>query len=180
MRQPVENYISQDLSREVRKQAFRVWSVSLFAAFAWVFLILLAPAAEANNLDSISNPLYNFFSYLCHQIPSRTFHFENHVFAVCSRCFGIYFGLFFGLSVYPFLRPIEKTESFPRFWLFLAMIPMAVDWSLGVFGIWENTHFSRFFTGLILGGTCAIFIVPALVDTFQFLSSKKQIKKLSR
>jgi len=43
-------------------------------------------------------------------------------------------------------------------------VPMAVDWSLGVFGIWENTHLSRFMTGLILGAACATFIVPALVE----------------
>jgi len=180
MRQPIENYISLNLSRQLRKQAFRVWAVSMSAVFVWVFLILLAPVAEANNLNSIPASLYNFFSYLCHQISERSFHFENHAFAVCSRCFGVYLGLLFGLSVYPFLRPIEKTESFPRLWLFLAMIPMAVDWALGVFGIWENTLFSRFLTGLILGTACAVFIVPALVEIFRLLLNKKQIKKLSR
>jgi len=180
MSQPIENYVSLNLSRQFRRQALRVWSVSLLAVFVWVFLILLAPVAEANDLNSVSNPLYKFFSYLCHQIPTRSFHFENQVFAVCSRCFGVYFGLLFGIAVYPFLRLIEKTEPFPRFWLFLAMIPMAIDWSLGIFGFWENTHFSRFLTGLILGTACAVFIVPALVEIFRILSSKRHIKKLSR
>jgi len=170
----------QIVVEKLQRQAFFVWSIFALLAVGWVFLILLAPIAEMYNLISVSNPLYNFFSYLCHQIPSRSFHFENHIFAVCSRCFGVYFGLLLGFVIYPFLRPIEKTKPFPRFWLFLAMIPMSVDWSLGVFDIWENTHFSRFITGLILGAACAVFIVPALIDIFEFLSSKRQIKKLSR
>ena len=179
MPEAIENYMPQIAVKRIRRQAFFVWSILALLAAGWVFLILFAPIAETYNLTNVSTPLYNFFSYLCHQIPSRSFHFENHAFAVCSRCFGVYFGLLLGFIIYPFLRSIEKAEPFPRSWLFLAMIPMGVDWSLGVFDIWENTHFSRFTTGLILGAACAVFIVPALIDIFEFLSSKRQIKKLS-
>jgi hypothetical protein len=59
------------------------------------------------------------------------------------------------------------------------MIPIGVDWSLGAFGIWENTYLSRFITGLILGATCAIYIVPALVEIFRLLTGKRQLKRLS-
>jgi uncharacterized membrane protein len=180
MPKAIENYVPQIAVEKIRRQAFFVWSIFTVFVVAWVFLILLAPIADTYNLINISNPLYNFFSYLCHQIPSRSFHIENHAFAVCSRCFGVYFGLLFGFVIYPFLRPIEKSELLPRFWLFLAMIPMGVDWSLGVFDIWENTHFSRFVTGLVLGAACAIFIIPALIDISGLLSSKRQIKRLSR
>jgi len=57
---------------------------------------------------------------------------------------------------------------------------MAVDWLLGFFEIWENTHLSRFLTGAILGTACAIFIIPALAEIFQLLSNKRQVKRLSR
>jgi len=176
----IENYVPQIAVEESRRRAFTVWGVFAFIAAVWIFLILLAPVAETYNLNNVSNPLYNFFSYICHQIDSRSFHLENHAFAVCSRCFGVYFGLLTGFIVYPFLRPVERTEAFPRFWLFLAMIPMAIDWTLGIFDIWENTHFSRLLTGLILGAACAIFIIPALIDIFRLLSIKTQIKRLSR
>jgi uncharacterized membrane protein len=102
-------------------------------------------------------------------MPERSFHLAEHPFAVCSRCFGVYFGLFAGFVVYPLLVKIEKTEPLPRFWLFLAMIPIGIDWTLGVFGIWENTHWSRFITGAILGAACAVFIIPALVEIFRNL-----------
>jgi len=176
----IENYVPQNAVAQMRQRAVFVWSAFSFLVAAWVFLIVLAALAEANNFSSVSNPIYNFFGYLCHQNPERSFAFHEHAFAVCSRCFGVYFGLFFGFLIYPLLRSIEETEPLPRFWLFLATIPMAIDWLLGVFGVWENTHLSRFLTGAILGAACAIFIVPALVEVFGFLTSKRQVKRLSR
>lgn len=180
MSQPIENYVSQSFLPLMRKQAWKVWSVSLLFVFAWNFLILLAPLAEMNGIESVSAPLYKFFGYICHQIDARSFHLHEHPLAVCSRCFGVYFGLFLGFVIYPLFRRIEEIEPFPRIWLFAALIPIGIDWSLTVFGIWENTHLSRFVTGTILGAACGIFIVPALVEVFWHLTGKKQIKKLPR
>lgn len=178
MSQSIENYIPQTLAPKMRRQALTVWSVALFVVFAWCFLILLAPISQINGVQNISAPLYNFFSYLCHQQSSRSFHIAEHQFAVCSRCFGVYFGLFFGFIIYPFFRKVEEIEPLPRVWLFLAMIPIGIDWTLGVFGIRENTHLSRFTTGLILGAACAVYIVPALIEIFRLLIGKK-LKRLS-
>ncbi len=172
MNQPIENYISQDFTAKFRRQARKVWAISMLVVFVWVFLILLAPLAKAGGFESVSAPVYTFFSFICHQMDWRSFHIENHPFAVCTRCFGVYFGLLFGFLIYPALRKVEEIEPLPRFWLFLAMIPIAIDWFLGVFGIWENTHLSRFLTGLILGAACAVFIVPALVEIFRYLKKK--------
>lgn len=174
MNQPIENYIPQDFTARFRRQAWKVWTISLLVVFAWVFVILLAPIAKASGFESLSAAIYTFFSAICHQIDSRSFHVENHPFAVCARCFGVYFGLFFGFLIYPLIRKVDEIEPLPRFWLFLAMIPIAIDWSLGVFGIWENTHLSRFVTGLILGAACAIFIVPALVEIFRYLKKSNK------
>jgi len=175
----IENYVPQNAVAQMRRRAFFVWSVFVFLIALWVFLIVLAPLAEANNLTNVSSPLYNFFGFLCHQNSARSFNLHEHAFAVCSRCFGVYFGLFFGFVVYPFLRLIEETEPLPRVWLFLAMIPMAVDWLLGAFEIWENTHLSRFLTGAILGAACAIFIVPALIEISRNISGGQKVKRLS-
>lgn len=174
MPQSIENYVPQFVVQKMRRQAIFVWCVFAAFAAAWISVILLAPIAEANGFTTVSKLIYTFFSYLCHQMPSRSFHLENNSFAVCSRCFGVYFGLLFGAILYPIFRQIEETEPLPRFWLFLALIPMAIDWSLGFFGIWENTHLSRFLTGLIVGTACAVFIIPALVElTFYLLNKNK-------
>ncbi len=177
MKLSAENYIPQIIVKDLRKKAMTAWFIGFSVVFVWLFVILLAPFAAANNLENISTPIYSFFSYLCHQMPERSLHLENHALAVCSRCFGVYFGLLAGFIVYPFFRSIEETEPFPRFWLFLSLIPISVDWSLGVFGIWANTHLSRFVTGAILGVACAIFIIPAIVELAHLLSRKIAVKK---
>lgn len=174
MSQPIENYIPQDFAARFRRQAWKVWFISLLAVAAWVSAIVLAPLAQANGLENLAAPLYKFFGYICHQIDARSFHLANHQFAVCTRCFGVYFGLIVGFLSYPFFRPIEDVEPLPRFWLFLAMIPIGVDWSLGAFDIWENTAVSRFITGLILGAACAVYMVPALVEIFRHLTPGKR------
>jgi uncharacterized membrane protein len=178
MPETIESYIPQDAIASMRRRAFFVWSIAAFLVFVWVFLIVLAPLAEANDFSGVSNSLYNFFGFLCHQNSSRSPSFGGHAFAVCSRCCGIYFGLFGGFLIYPFLRRIEETEPFRRFWLFAAMAPMAIDWLLGFFEIWANTHFSRFLTGAILGAACAAYIVPALIEASRFLPDKRRVKRL--
>ncbi|PYS78801.1 MAG: hypothetical protein DMF66_05055, partial [Acidobacteria bacterium] len=42
--------------------------------------------------------------------------------------------------------------------------PTTLDFALGFFGVWENTHLSRFLTALLLGVVSAFYIVPGLVD----------------
>src|SRR5580765_4681664 len=157
-------YIPLNLKPILRSQAIRVWLVGCSITLAWVLLILAAPIAKANGLTGVSSPLYHFFGYICHQIPARSFHIEGEQFGVCSRCFGVYSGLLLGFLIYPLWRQIDETESIPRIWLFLSLVPISVDWSLTVFGIWENTFTTRFITGLILGVACATFIVPAIVE----------------
>jgi len=164
MTEPAGNYHSIDIQKRLRGQAYRVWAISAFLVAVWMTLIVLPPVLLANGSDNISSPIYYFFSFICHQIPERSFHVAGHQFAVCSRCFGVYFGLLAGFLIYPFWRNIDEIEPLPRIWLFLSLIPIGIDWSLTVFGIWENTHVSRLITGMILGVACATFIIPALVE----------------
>ena len=172
MTHPAETYNSIEMRKRHRQQAVRVWMIGLSVVLVWVVLIVAAPIAKANGLVSVSSPLYTFFGYICHQISDRSFHVADEQFAVCSRCFGVYFGLFFGFAVYPLWRSIDEIEPLMRGWLFLSLIPISVDWSLTVFGIWENTQLSRFVTGLILGVACATFIVPALVEITRNLTRR--------
>lgn len=164
MSEPPENYIPQNIVAKMRKQAVRAWAVGFAVVSIWVLLIVAAPVAKANGFTSFSSPLYHFFSFICHQLPQRSFHVAGEQFGVCSRCFGVYFGLVAGFVIYPLWRNIADIEPLSRFWLFASMIPIGIDWSLTVFGIWENNHFSRFVTGLILGVACATYIVPAIVE----------------
>lgn len=166
------SYISLEDGPRLRRQAFKVWSVTLLIVAVWVFAIVAAPLLAANGSIELAALFYKFFSFICHQMSDRSFHVLEHQFAVCSRCFGVYFGLVAGLGAYPFIRGVDNIEPLPRLWLFASMVPIGIDWSLGVFGIWENNHASRFITGLILGFACAVYIVPALVEITQNFSRR--------
>jgi uncharacterized membrane protein len=170
-------YIPIDLQPVFRSQAIKVWLIGCAVTLFWVLLILVPPIAKANGLSQVSSPLYSFFSYLCHQMPDRSFHIDGEKFGVCSRCFGVYFGLLSGFLIYPLWRRIDETEPISRVWLFLSLVPITIDWSLTIFGVWENTFTTRFITGLILGIACATFIVPATVEIARNLTLRSRIKK---
>ncbi|MCO6512188.1 MAG: DUF2085 domain-containing protein [Aridibacter famidurans] len=159
-----EQYRTAEFRGYLRSRARIFWAFASALALIWVILIVGAPTALAFGGRSVAESLYGFFSYACHQDPVRSFHIFGEQFAVCSRCFGVYFGLLGGLLAYPLLRPMDESRPLPRVWLFASMVPMAIDWSLGYFQILENTHLSRVVTGLILGIACAVFIVPALIE----------------
>ena len=141
-----------------------MWVITLLVVLVWNLAIVAAPFARAGGLTGLSAPLYTFFGFICHQLPARSFYIGGEMFGVCSRCFGVYSGLLAGVVIYPLWRRIDEIEPLPRMWLFLSLIPMAIDWSLTFFGVWENTHLSRFMTGLILGVACSTYIVPAVVE----------------
>lgn len=168
-----QEYIPVSISARFRRQAWKAWAIGLAVVAVWVFLIILAPLAKANGMTGLSSPLYTFFRFLCHQQSERSFHLLAEQFGVCSRCFGVYFGILLGFAIYPFWRRIDEIEPLSKVWLFLSLIPIGIDWSLTFFGFWENTQLSRFVTGLILGVACATFIVPAIVEITRNLTRRR-------
>jgi uncharacterized membrane protein len=172
MAETIENYMPQ-AGTAANKIGLKVWLVLFFLSAFWLGLILFAPLAKQMGFPALSSAIYYFFGFICHQIPERSFHIGDDIFAVCARCFGVYAGIFLGFLFYPLFRPLNDIEPLPRVWLFLALFPMAVDLGLTFFGIWENTHLSRFLTGAILGAACAVYILPALVEiSFKILRRK--------
>lgn len=169
-----EHYPAASERAAWRNQAFRAWAVALSVAALWL-LATISPAVLAAEGDTtVSSALYHFFGYICHQLPDRSFFLDGHKLGVCSRCFGVYAGLFAGFAVYPLWRSIDNIEPLPRIWLLLSVVPIGIDWALGVFGIWANTFASRFVTGTILGLACATYIAPAIIEIVRNLSHKRR------
>jgi uncharacterized membrane protein len=130
----------------------------------FVSLIVFAPLALAHGYNSSAFVLYQMFGRVCHQIPERAFYLEGHPLAVCARCTGIYFGFAAGVLVFPLVRSLQRGDAPARKWLFVAAVPTLLDFALGFFGIWENTHWSRSLTGALLGAVAAFYVVPGLMD----------------
>ena len=156
-----------------------VWLLSVFIAVAFIAAILAAPIAAANHYHGLALTLYRAFATLCHQLPDRSFFIENHKLAVCARCSGLYGGFALVLLLYPLVRQLRSTVlPHPR-WLFLAAVPMLVDFSLTFVGVWENTHSSRLFTGLLLGGVTVFYVMPGLVELSLRVTRSASPKKSS-
>ena len=140
------------------------WLVSVATVLGLVSLILVAPVAAADGHTGVAFAIYRGFGTLCHQIPERSYFIDGHKFAVCSRCTGIYFGFAFTLLLYPLVRSLRNTSTPPRSLLILSLLPLAIDFSLTFFGIWENTHTSRLLTGLLLGSVSVFYVMPGIAD----------------
>jgi len=166
----ISEYVPQAAGEEAarrRRAGVVAWAgASAFAALV-LGLVVLAPALKAGGSVLLAQAVYKLFGAACHQIPERSFHLWGFPLAVCARCAGLYVGAAAGFLAYPLLRrPLARTDAPRRAWLLLAAVPTTLDFLLGVTGLWENTHASRFSTALLLGAAASFFILPGLADLF--------------
>lgn len=141
-----------------------MWFLVAAGALGTIALIVGAPVALKFGFPLVGLTLYRAFSYLCHQIPERSFFVAEHPFAVCSRCFGLYAGFATAVMLYPLVRSLRSIEAPERKWLFVAAVPMVIDFSLEFFGFGHNTHFSRLSTGALIGAVAVFYVMPGLME----------------
>jgi len=160
----VERKSLADQSTRASRRAIAVWAGTCAIGVAILSLIVIAPVAQAYGHPAIASSIYKAFSFVCHQISERSFHLDGHQFAVCSRCTGLYAGFAVAALIYPLARSLQRTDTPSRLWLMLATLPLVIDFALGYFSIWENTHLSRFLTGALLSSVAVFYIMPGLID----------------
>jgi len=66
-------------------------------SIAWAVLVPLAPFAASKPAPAhfwygLAFVVYGAGSFICHQLPARSFHSWSAQWPVCARCTGIYFG----------------------------------------------------------------------------------------
>jgi uncharacterized membrane protein len=144
--------------------AMVIWAISAALVITILAAIIGAPLLQSSGHSAFAFKIYRVFSFLCHQIPERSFHIAGHQFAVCSRCTGLYAGFALAILSFPVFRSLQKTETPRIVWLFASAMPLAIDFSLTYFGIWQNNHFTRFTTGALFGAVAAIFILPGVIE----------------
>jgi uncharacterized membrane protein len=149
--------------REARAQ-WIAWALTAGFGLTIVGAIIGAPLFQSTGHAPLASTIYKAFSFVCHQIPERSFHLGGHQFAVCSRCTGLYIGFAVAALVYPMARSLTRTDAPRRRWLFLAAVPLLIDFSLTYFGVWSNTHLTRFSTGALLGAVAVFYVMPGLVE----------------
>ncbi len=86
----------------------------------------------------------------CHQRPDRSFYIRGKQMPLCSRCLGVYLGLLLSplLTLFFLLR-------LDFMWIFAfmlgAQVPMFIDGTGQLRGMWESNNPRRFVTGTISG-----------------------------
>jgi uncharacterized membrane protein len=140
------------------------WAVAAGLAVGLLILIVAAPLLKAGGAPAAAETVYGAFALLCHQMDERSFHLLGFKLAVCARCFGLYVGALLGALIYPLARPLVRRDLPARGWLIAAAVPTTVDFALGFFHLWENTHASRFLTASLLGLAVAFYFVPGAID----------------
>ena len=161
MRASPANYVSPF---STNRRPLLMWSAVSVVSLTIMGAIIGAPVALAGGHNVLALAIYSSFSHLCHQLSDRSFFIAGHQFAVCARCTGLYAGFTVATLAYPLMRSLRGTDTPRRRWLFMAAVPLAIDFSLGFLGIWENTHLSRFVTGALLGSVSVLYVMPGLID----------------
>jgi uncharacterized membrane protein len=163
----ITEYVPQTAAGEDprrRRRALAVWCALSALALAALGAVVLAPVLRDAGWAAAAQLVYLGFHAVCHQIPERSFYVSEFPLAVCARCTGLYAGAAAGVLLYPLARPLTRTDAPARGWLLAAALPTIIDLLLGVTGVWENTHLSRFLTALLAGAGAAFYVVPAFVD----------------
>src|SRR4051794_17031098 len=108
------------------------------AALGWLALLVAAPVLPV----PAAGVLYLAGSFICHQLPDRSFHLAGVQLPVCARCIGIYAGLFACLCVQACGLPWTRPGSLERLRMVVTagMIPTALSVGLEWAGLWHPSN----------------------------------------
>ena len=81
---------------------------------------------------------------VCHQLPGRSFALQGQQIALCHRCVGIWGAVPVAILLFGVLRRWDRVIALrPGLAIIISLIPLGVDWTADVLGLWNNTVVSR-------------------------------------
>jgi uncharacterized membrane protein len=136
--------------------------VAVVLSAAWVGVVIAAPVLPA----WAGAVVYGFGSFICHQLPERSFHFAGYQLPVCARCLGIYAGVPAGIAcaaMWSGHRTIldSGAKTVRRIALVLS-VPTIVTVLLEAIGVWHTSNVTRALAGAPLGVFVGLVVVSAL------------------
>ena len=129
----------------------------------WVVLLVATPVLPG----WAGAAVYGVGSFICHQLPDRSFHLAGFQLPVCARCMGIYAGVSCGMA-YAWMRvssgrPIlAMTSRAARQTAIVAAMPTLLTVALETAGVWYPSNLTRALAGLPLGAVVAFVVMSAL------------------
>jgi len=138
----------------------------VIAAFLFIFssgFIFFDPL----NWNSFAHDL---FKTLCHQFHWRTYAANDLYMATCTRCFGIYSGMFIGCLSIPFIRKKIKPVFINAIIFIVSTLAFNfIDFTGNFLGLWTNTLHSRMMLGIPFG-----FSISYLILTAYYIQTQKK------
>jgi len=130
-------------------------------------LPVLAPLLVAAGANPGGQAIYAGYSWVCHQLPSRSYFLFGEQLAYCQRNVAIYGSMAAaGLLWARFGRKLPRL-SWP--WFVALALPMAIDGFTQLVELRESTWQLRTLTGALFGVACVLFAYPRLNRHARFL-----------
>jgi uncharacterized membrane protein len=143
------------LSGENRPLPPLFWGLLLAAP---ALLVALGAAAGHGGIDRV---IHLAFRPFCHQIPERSFVAGGVTLAVCARCTGFYLGLAAIGAAASLTARLGTRWHIRRSVVLLLLVPLAVDGSGNLLGLWATPDLVRAMTGLVAAAPLTILILGA-------------------
>lgn len=147
---------------------FRILLGSFFLGLP--LLAITAPIIQTTFNYPNGEGIYSMLSPICHQYPTRSLWILNRPFALCSRCFGGYFGLGIGFLLFHSQYIYLKRLIFG----ICLLIPGVLDGLIQLWTTYESTNIIRFFTGF--SGGLGVFYIIFPFSSFQNQNKRRKVK----
>lgn len=169
----------------MKAKNFQLMKLSFFIfTLLFVLLIILSPIHQPSNtikdlsgyvgisdnehiISHMNFPwkyIYAFGDIWCHQRSERSLFINGNQMPVCARCFGIFFGVSFGLGISIFIRTRVNKDIHKKILILFALgyTPLAVDGVGQLVGLWHSTNLLRLLTGTFAGLTFGVILSMAI------------------
>jgi len=130
------------------------------AAGFYVGLPVLAPYLMHSGHSFPAKIIYTVYSFLCHQLPERSFFIFGYQMAMCQRDVAIYGSIFLTGFLFGLLR--GRLQPLPWKVYILLNAPVAIDGLAQLVGLWESSWWLRTTTGAIFGISSVWLFYPYL------------------
>ncbi len=136
-----------------------VLPVSLF----FVVAVWSPPLCYSSLVEWFGSWQKRLFSLVCHQQLDRMFHINGIPMAVCSRCTGIYTGLFAAVAIFSlFYTVLIKTKLYITQTFAIVSLIVILDGAANLFQIWHTPDAIRLLVGASWGVLTGVLLVDSL------------------
>lgn len=153
-------------------------------------LAVLAPVFAYLKLSFLSDPIYWFYQWFCHQRPWRSYHMFDYQYALDARMVTLFLGLGIGglLTSVKKMKPLKWKQA--MIFIIIMLIPMAIDGitqlvaELSVINkvmqlpFYESTNFIRSITGIFAGVGISVALFPYINSGESVGFNKEYVKTI--